>query len=350
VARSFVFEEFVLNTQERQLKLRSESVELNGRYLDALALLVSEPGKLISKDRFLNEVWSGIPVTDEALTQCIKTLRRQLGDDAANPRFIETVPKHGYRFIAPVELGDAAERPSSSDGPSRPRSTIGLGLAGTVGGAAAGTIGGLACGLIGASQASSSGVGGISVLLVLLCITLLVAVIGAAGVSFSIAIAKFAAPNSWQWTALAGAGGGLLTGALAKLLGLDAFTLLVGHAPAEMTGAMEGIWLGGAVGLAAGIAKPDWSIRRTCAFAALFGGAAGLIISLLGGRLMLGSLALVGKEMPGARLHFDTLGKLLGEAGFGPRTATLANGCEAALFCACVVCAMTTARRLRPGA
>ena len=76
---------------------------LNSRYLDALALLVREQGRLVSKDRFLDEVWRGIPVTDEALTQCIKTLRRQLGDDAALPRFIETVPKHGYRFIAPVE-------------------------------------------------------------------------------------------------------------------------------------------------------------------------------------------------------------------------------------------------------
>ena len=47
-----------------------------------------------------------MPVTDEALTQCIKTLRRQLGDSASSPRFIETVPKHGYRFIAPVEVMD----------------------------------------------------------------------------------------------------------------------------------------------------------------------------------------------------------------------------------------------------
>ena len=50
----------------------------------------------------MGEVWRGIPVTDEALTQCIRTLRKQLGDDAARPRFIETVPKNGYRFVAPV--------------------------------------------------------------------------------------------------------------------------------------------------------------------------------------------------------------------------------------------------------
>lgn len=77
-------------------------MELNARYLDALALLVREQGRLISKDRFLDKVWRDVPVTDEALTQCIRTIRRQLGDSAARPRFIETVPKHGYRFIAPV--------------------------------------------------------------------------------------------------------------------------------------------------------------------------------------------------------------------------------------------------------
>src|SRR3712207_8664132 len=105
----FRFERFVLDPGDRQLRRDDVPVELNARYLDALALLVREAGKLVSKDRFLEEVWRGVPVTDEALTQCIKTLRRQHGDDAASPRFIETVPKHGYRFIAPVEgVGDAA--------------------------------------------------------------------------------------------------------------------------------------------------------------------------------------------------------------------------------------------------
>src|SRR3954462_3379415 len=105
MAGSFVFEQFVLDPDDRQLRRGADPVELNGRYFDALALLVREQGKLVSKDRFLDEVWRGVPVTDEALTQCIKTLRRQLGDSAASPRFIETVPKHGYRFIAPVDPG-----------------------------------------------------------------------------------------------------------------------------------------------------------------------------------------------------------------------------------------------------
>src|ERR687893_1502851 len=112
VSSGFRFDRFVLDPSDRQLRRDEAPVELNARYLDALALLVGEAGKLVSKDRFMEEVWRGVPVTDEALTQCIKTLRRQLGDDAARPRFIETVPKHGYRFIAPVEWTDGEPAPS----------------------------------------------------------------------------------------------------------------------------------------------------------------------------------------------------------------------------------------------
>jgi DNA-binding winged helix-turn-helix (wHTH) protein len=99
---TYAFGEFSLDLGDRRLRRAGEPVELSSRYFDALALLLGEPGKLVSKARFMDEVWRGVPVTDEALTQCIRTLRRQLGDDAASPRFIETVPKHGYRFIAEV--------------------------------------------------------------------------------------------------------------------------------------------------------------------------------------------------------------------------------------------------------
>src|SRR3982750_5040621 len=103
MAAAFRFDRFHLDPADRRLLDGDVAVDLNARYLDALTLLVGDAGKLVSKDRFLDEVWRGVPVTDEALTQCVKTLRRQLGDDAARPRFIETVPKHGYRFIAPVD-------------------------------------------------------------------------------------------------------------------------------------------------------------------------------------------------------------------------------------------------------
>src|SRR6476646_812507 len=145
MAGSFVFEQFTLDPDDRQLKRGGDTVELNGRYFDALALLVREQGKLVSKDRFLDEVWRGVPVTDEALTQCVRTLRRQLGDDAARPRFIETVPKHGYRFIAPVDRVDGDVPPIVRAAPVEAawQGTLLLAIAGTVGGGLAGFIGGL---------------------------------------------------------------------------------------------------------------------------------------------------------------------------------------------------------------
>ena len=99
---SYRFDDFTLDPNERELRRGDAPVEINARYLDALTLLVRNQGRLVSKDRFLEEIWRGVPVTDEALTQCVRTLRRQLGDNVAQPRFIETVPKHGYRFIATV--------------------------------------------------------------------------------------------------------------------------------------------------------------------------------------------------------------------------------------------------------
>ena len=101
-AGRYHFDRFSLDPNERRLFAGEVAVELSSRYFDALLLLLQNPGTLLSKERFLQEVWQGIPVTDEAVTQCIKTLRRQLGDSATQPHLIETVPKHGYRFIAAV--------------------------------------------------------------------------------------------------------------------------------------------------------------------------------------------------------------------------------------------------------
>jgi len=238
----FRFDRFELDAGERQLRCDGAPVDVNSRYLDALALLVSEPGKLVTKERFLDEVWRGVPVTDEALTQCIKTLRRHLGDDASRPRLIETVPKHGYRFIARVD------EPGASAVIQRlPRFSLRefllLGAAGTIGGGFAGMLGGLFYGFAGASEPLQPGMGTISVMIVILCLSILVAVIGAAGVSFGIAAAMLADRPRLPWTVLGGAAGGMIVGAVVKLLGIDAFNLLFGRSPEGITGAGEGLLL-----------------------------------------------------------------------------------------------------------
>ena len=225
-----------------------------------------------------------MPVTDEALTQCIRTLRRALGDDASRPRFIETVPKHGYRFIAPVtviEQGGGQKRPAPDELARRWHEFLVTMSAGIGGSAVAGICGGLIYGFAAASQPVEPGPGSFSVLLVLVSVTVLVGLIGAAGVSVGVAIARLARPSSLVWSAVGGGGGGLLVGAFGKLLGLDAFTLLVGRSPGNITGAAEGALIGTAVGIAASLAMRSGYLRNGVAIAAVCGGAAGIVISAL---------------------------------------------------------------------
>jgi len=341
---SFRFEAFSLDPRDRQLRRDDRPVELNGRYLDALVLLVSEQGRLVPKTRFMDEIWRGVPVTDEALTQCIRTLRKQLGDDASNPRFIETVPKHGYRFVAPVELVDGAVSKPAAAAHRAQGGFLSLGLAGTTGGLIAGAVGGLFYGLTG----NSEGMGTLSVLLVLLAITTSVATIGATGVSFGIAAARTVTDRPWQWAIIGGALGGLVVGGIVKLLGSDASNLFLGQAPGDITGPAEGGMLGAAVGLAAWLTiwrsgRPR--LRRGAAIGAVIGGLAGLAIALLGRPMMGGSLDRLARSFPHSRLRIDQVGQLFGESGFGPVTQTVTSVLEGALFGGCVVGAMIVAAR-----
>lgn len=356
----FRFEAFLLDVGDRQLRRDGAPVDLNGRYFDALTLLVREQGRLVSKERFHDEVWRGIPVTDEALTQCIRTLRRQLGDDASRPRFIETAPKHGYRFIARVEADDgdapapapatiAAVEAARPDAPTWSWARFGLlGGAGMAGGGVAGVFIGLFYGFGAAPEPLQAGIGAASVLLVLVCLSVALGLIAGAGVAFGVAAAGFAPGRRWLWSIAGGAGGGLVVGAFGKLIGLDAFNLLFGQSPGAITGAPEGALIGGALGLGAWLAT-RWPgrPRLTPGFAAggLATAAAALAIPLLGGRLMGGSLDLLARGFPDSRLSLDQIGAVFGETGFGPVSQVVTAGFEGLMFGGWVVLAMMLARR-----
>lgn len=335
----FRFGDFELDAADRLLRRRDGApVALSARYLDALALMASEAGRLVTKDRFMDEVWRGVPVTDEALTQCIRTLRRVLGDDAVRPRFIETVPKHGYRFIAPVEAEAGAPVPAGS--PVHWRHVPLIGAAGAIGGALAGIVGGLFYGFLGAGP----GMGAASVLVVLLCVNVMLGLIGGAGVGFGIGAARALSGRFGAWSVAGGVAGGMLVGAAVKLLGLDAFDLLLGRSPGDMTGAPEGALLGGAVGIGLWLGA-RLSPRRAMAVSALAGGAAGIVIALAGGRLMGGSLDLLARLFPESRLSIGRIGALFGEAGFGPASRIATGALEGLVFCGLVGGALLLARR-----
>lgn len=347
---SFRFDRFELDPTDRRLTRDGAPVELNSRYLDALALLVREQGRLVSKERFLEAVWQGVPVTDEALTQCIRTLRRQLGDDAARPRFIETVPKHGYRFIAPVtdEIAHATA-PTATMVTSPPGSTRLLTVgAGTLGGGFAGMLGGLFYGLAAVPQALPGG-GFAPAVLVLICVGLVLGLIGGAGVSLGVA-AAVALRGPGPWTLVGGAVGGLVVGAVVKLLGVAAFTVLFGRGPGEITGAGEGALLGAPVGFGVWMASRPASRPRAVSAAGLAGAAAGALIGLSGGRILGGSLDLLSRAFPQSHLQLGGLGAWLGESGFGPLALAVTAACEGLLFAACVVGAMGLVQRDRDAA
>jgi DNA-binding winged helix-turn-helix (wHTH) protein len=352
---SYSFGAFTLDPENRTLRSGGAKIDVNARYLDALILLVGEAGRLVSKGQFLEDVWRGVPVTDEALTQCIKTLRRHLGDDASAPRFIETVPKHGYRFVAPVEIvaqGLAVEaiEPTIVNPPNRYslRDFLHVGGAGTLGAGVAGVIGGLFYGSVGAATPPETGPGGMSILFVLLWLTIVAALVGGAGVSFGIAAAGFLRGRGWSIAG--GALGGFVVGGTVKLLGLDAFSLLLGRTPGDITGAPEGLLLGGAVGLGAWLAGrlADRSIGWRTALAALAGSAGAIGIILLGGKLMGGSLNLLAQAFPGSRLRLDQLGPAVGNSEFGTIIGLATGAMEGALFGGCIVGAMWLARRQIP--
>lgn len=328
------------------LRRDGAALVVSNRYFDALVLLVSEAGGLVSKDRFMDEVWRGVPVTDEALTQCIRTLRRELGDDAARPRFIETVPKHGYRFIANVEGGSARGAAAPPRSEHRWRDFFALGGAGVVGGGLAGLLGGIFYGFAGAAQPLAPGMGAASIVLVLASLTVVIALIGAAGVSFGIAATSFAKTQTWQWTVGGGALGGLLVGGTVKLLGLDAFNLLLGQSPGNITGAPEGAMLGGAAGLGVWLSmRSKGAFFRKIFPAAVAGGIAGAAIPAMGGRLLGGSLALLSEALPHSRLRLDEIGAFFGEDGFGYISQIGTGAMEGMLFASCISGAILLARK-----
>jgi DNA-binding winged helix-turn-helix (wHTH) protein len=337
------FGDFSLDPAERRLTRGGEVVDLHGRYLDALILLASHPGELVTKDRFMAEVWSGVPVTDEALTQCIRSLRRALGDDAANPRLIATVPRHGYRFIAEVTRARMALPTQERRGSGTKESPLLLTAAGLAGGAAAGLVGGLGYGLM-AANAPPAGTGAISVLLVLTCLCLLVGLLGGLGVGAGIAAGR-QLPGGRLFPLMLGGGiGGLAIGAVGQLVGLDAFALLVGSRPAAITGASEGLPIGALAGAASWYAlRPGVSVERAGLTGAGLGAVAGLLVTAAGGQMMAGSLAALALAHPQA-----PLGSLLGSPILSRWVELASSAIEGAIFVGALSLAFALVARHAP--
>ncbi len=100
--QSFEFGEFVLDTREKVLLRNQEPISITPKAFSLLQTLVENHGHILAKDQLMATVWANSFVEESNLTFTVNLLRKTLADSSQNPRYIETVPKRGYRFIAPV--------------------------------------------------------------------------------------------------------------------------------------------------------------------------------------------------------------------------------------------------------
>jgi len=115
--RVYRFAGFTLEPAERRLSGAGKPIALTPKVFDTLVLLVERAGHVVSKDELMKLLWPRGYVDESNLTKHIWLIRKALGDGEHDSRFIETVPKAGYRFIAPVVAG---ETPGPTPGETAP--------------------------------------------------------------------------------------------------------------------------------------------------------------------------------------------------------------------------------------
>ena len=441
------FSGHVLSPARRTLVRDGRELPLMPRCFDLLVLLVERRNEALSRGALLDAVWSDVVVTDGALSQAVRILRRTLGDDPRAPTFIRTVQRHGYRFVCedvveepdeePPEAaqavpakssrpaaepetnasfdraletlldkdsGDAEEadvrrrqaaeilhqlgtaealdrldhrkghtiaraylRDTRWDVPGagpvplfgRPgwlaaarilfllrirraaRLARGRWLAAAAGGAATGAIAGFLGGLVLRFGPGSTAGGGVLGMLPLLGTA--VGGVAAAGVGAGLAAAEAAFRARRRLAlAVAGASSGLMVGATTHFLGRLVLKGLFGRDLSPLTGAVEGLVLGGAVGLGYGLATPtpEGGMATPHGFArvrvALVTGlACALAAGMLGwsGRF-LGAMSLdfMAQSFPGSQVGLAPLARLLGEQEPGVVTRVAISVFEGLMF------------------
>src|ERR1700733_5267830 len=131
-SKSCVFRFGDVEAREREFTLRKagEILPVEPKAFRVLLLLLRNPEKLIAKEELLNAVWGDAAVTENSLTRSIALLRKMLGDDTRNPRYIETVATVGYRLVCKVEVSEEASGIlDPTDQPSANGSSVGAAAA-----------------------------------------------------------------------------------------------------------------------------------------------------------------------------------------------------------------------------
>jgi DNA-binding winged helix-turn-helix (wHTH) protein len=108
------FGDFEFDDRRRSLKVGRHRVRLGGQVVDLLCLLLERPGELITREEIERRLWPDRNVDyQHSLDVVVSRLRTALGDKGLSHRYIETVPRKGYRFIEPVATARPAARPAN---------------------------------------------------------------------------------------------------------------------------------------------------------------------------------------------------------------------------------------------
>ena len=128
-----------LNRLSRSGEGGREEVRVEPKVMQVLEALAETPNEVVTREALVARVWPGVYVTDDVLHRAIRELRRVFGDDTANPAYVETIRKRGYRLIAPVSRPEAVKTEAAATTqitismqgppPRSPRSTLMLGVA-----------------------------------------------------------------------------------------------------------------------------------------------------------------------------------------------------------------------------
>jgi DNA-binding winged helix-turn-helix (wHTH) protein len=123
----FRFGVFELNPHARELRKNGVKLKLQDQPLQVLLILLEHPGEIVTREQIQKRLWPEDTYVDfdNAINSSVRKLRDALGDSADNPRFIETLARRGYRFIAPVSASGAVQAVRSS-GPDGRKRRVGI--------------------------------------------------------------------------------------------------------------------------------------------------------------------------------------------------------------------------------
>jgi DNA-binding winged helix-turn-helix (wHTH) protein len=369
VVPRYRFSDFTLSTRKRLLIRNGRQLPLIPRYLDLLIFLIERRRDAVHRREIFDRVWSDVIVSDSALSQAIRTLRRTLGDDPREPRFIRTVSRHGYQFTFPdvIEEPDA-DIPAPARAPEfqihlsaetrrekaeQTRQKVGASLTALMTGAtracAGAALSGAAAGLAGGLLLSVApdNAAPLVIVPVLVAVGAGAGAVGGLGVGAGLAFAESSSRlRNAVGLAIGGAAGGAAIGMAVQWLARWSLAAVVGlNLP--IGGAVEGLVIGSAAGAGYAIARrhKETPPRRSgrlasaarsrlyrAAVVAAFCAAGALALSWADRPLVGGTLHVIAREARGSQISLAPLGRLIGEPGFGPMSQALIAAWEGGIF------------------